>query len=84
MCFRMSEIISLLHAFVSGVDRSIDWAKTTEAAIDDIADDDDPRFEELREHLASYQPRGGAFLYGEREMLEACRVALETLTEKDG
>ncbi len=75
----MDDIVLLLESFVAGKDRSVEWAKMVEAAIDDFGVDEDPRFEELREHLASYRPGGGEYLFGENEMLAACREALRRI-----
>ena len=66
-----------LEIFIKKQDRSIHWAKSVETIIDET----DGEFDELIEHLASYQPGGGEFLYNESEMEIVCKKILKQICD---
>jgi hypothetical protein len=61
-------LLELMERFASGKDRSTDLASEIEVGLEEIFGDREP-FADLSLALASYQPGGGEFLYGEQEMV---------------
>jgi hypothetical protein len=73
---QIDRVVALLQRFVSGEDRSKQFAGELEGELD-ATFPDDARFEDLVLALASYQPGGGDHLYDEGLILPLVRQALE-------
>ena len=79
----MKEIVQALQEIVDTRNLSLEAAGRLESIIAERYSED-PRFSDLEHILASYRPRGGAFLYGEDALVRECAYVLKVLSsDKD-
>ena len=71
-------LTGMLRRFIDGEDRSIEWAGSTGVAFDHVFGEDEP-YGSFVLALASYRLGGGAYLYGEQEILARCNRILAAL-----
>lgn len=73
-----AELLSLIHAFIAGEDRSMSAAGRIESALDELFGDEEP-FYSVTLGLASFQPSGGEYLYDEQQVAAMLASLLPTL-----
>jgi hypothetical protein len=78
-----TEIVSLLERIASGKDRTVKIARNLVTAIltQYPKADDDPRFEQLMYVLASYEPKGGDYLYNSDQLAQECARVLAGISK---
>lgn len=78
---KQAKIIELLEAFMSGKDRSQQWAGQLGVMLDESYPDDE-QFQDLVLALAAYNQNGGEYLYDEKTIFPQCKGALDRLVKE--